>query len=160
MGTHHPSLYINETAMVEVSPGRVLALSRVESEPQYLVERWSDDGGVTWTDPLRTGIWGYPAHLLKLRDGRILCAYGYRREPGGVRAVLSEDGGRTWDMDNVTVLRDDGGYASNLREDRTRWQSDVGYPVSVQLSDESILTAYYITESDGITHVAVTRWQA
>ena len=74
--------------------------------------------------------------------------------------MLSEDGGRTWDMDNVTVLRDDGGYASNLREDRTRWQSDVGYPVSVQLSDESILTAYYITESDGITHVAVTRWQA
>ena len=159
MGAHVHSLYINETAMVEVSPGRVLALSRVENEPQYMVERWSDDGGITWTDPLRTDIWGYPAHLLKLRDGRILCAYGYRREPGGVRAVLSEDGGRTWDLDNMVVLRDDGGHASSLKGDRTRWQGDLGYPVSVQLSDGSILTAYYITESDGITHTAATRWE-
>ena len=35
-----------------------------------------------------------------------------------------------------------------------------GYPVSVQLPDYSILTAYYTTESDGITHSAVTRWEA
>ena len=159
MGGHHPSLDANETGMVETSPGRVLALSRVETGPQYLVERWSDDGGIIWTDPMRTGIWGYPAHLLKLRDGRVLCAYGYRREPGGVRAVLSEDGGRTWNLDDVIVLRDDGGFPSNLRSD-TRWQSDLGYPVSVELSDGSILTAYYITESDGVTHTAVTRWEA
>ena len=160
MGSARSKLYINETGMVEVSPGRVLALSRVEEEPRYLVERWSDDGGLTWTDPLRTEIWGFPAHLLKLRDGRILCAYGHRREPGGVRAVLSEDGGHTWDLDNMVILRDDGGYASALSENSERWGGDVGYPVSIQLADDSILTAYYITESDGITHTAVTRWEA
>lgn len=173
MGIQPPGLHTNETGMVEVSPGRVLALSRVEDSPQYLVERWSEDAGVTWTAPLRTGIWGFPAHLLKLCDGRILCSYGYRRQPGGVRAVLSEDEGRTWNLDDVIVLRQDGGYLSKLREVdprlvpseesstfKTRWRSDVGYPVSVQLPDESILTAYYLTESDGVTHTAVTRWQA
>ncbi len=160
MGTHLLSVAINETAMVEVTPGTILAHQRVENIPQYLVERWSYDGGVTWTDPLQTDIWGYPAHLLKLRDGRILCAYGYRREPGGVRAVLSEDGGKTWNKDNTVVLREDGGYSTGLRPDSSAWKSDVGYPVSVQLDDESILTAYYITESDRITHTAATRWQA
>ena len=160
MGTHLRSVYVNETAMVEVSPGRVLAHQRVENIPQYLIERWSHDGGVTWTDALRTDIWGYPAHLLKLRDGRILCAHGYRREPGGVRVVLSEDGGRTWDTDNVVVLRDDGGYPTSLRNNPRGWGSDVGYPVSLQLADDSILTVYYITESDGVTHTAATRWEA
>ena len=168
MGTHHFALQIDETGMVEVAPGRVLAHQRVEVSPQYLIERWSNDGGVTWTDPLRTDIWGFPAHLIKLRDGRILSAYGYRREPGGVRAVLSSDGGVTWNMDKEVVLRDDGGYPSSLKKDMKgtlrpppgRWQGDVGYPVSVQLPDDSILTAYYITESDGVTHTAVTRWEA
>lgn len=160
MGTHTLSLYINETAMVEVSPGTILAHQRVENIPQYLLERWSYDGGITWTDPLRTDIWGYPAHLLKLTDGRILCAHGHRREPGGIRAVLSSDGGVTWDLENTIVLRDDGGYPSNLKHGPGYpWGSDVGYPVSVQLGDQSILTAYYITESDGITHTATTRWK-
>ena len=160
MGTHLLQIYVNESAMVEVTPGIILAHQRVENIPQYLLERWSYDGGVTWTDPLQTDIWGYPAHLLKLRDGRILCSYGHRREPGGVRAVLSEDGGVTWDLDNTVVLRDDGGYATGLKQDTSRWQSDVGYPVSVQLDDDSILTVYYITESDRITHTAATRWEA
>ena len=86
---------------------------------------------------------------------------------GRRQAVLSSDGGATWDLDNEVVLRDDGGYPSSLKKDMTgtlrpppgRWQGDVGYPVSVQLPDYSILTAYYTTESDGITHTAVTRWE-
>ena len=56
---------------------------------------------------------GYPNHLLKLRDGRILCTFGYRRKPMGVRALLSEDGGRTWDLDHEYVRRDNGGTTSD-----------------------------------------------
>ena len=156
MGSQVFALECNETGMVEVSPGCILAHTRNDHRP--LVERWSYDGGVTWTDPLSTGVHGWPAHLLKLHDGRILCAYGRRMEPGGVRAVLSEDGGQTWDLDNEVVLRDDAGYASSLKGG-FGWRADVGYPVSVQLPDDSILTAYYITESDRITHTAVTRWE-
>jgi len=35
---------------------------------------------------------------------------------------------------------------------------DLGYPVSVQLPDDSIFTAYYFVGQDGVVHVAATRW--
>ena len=75
----------------------------------------------------------------------------------GIRAVLSEDGGQIWDIDNTVILRDDGGYVGELRAGGSP-TSDVGYPHSTQLSDGSILTVYYITPSDKITHIASTRW--
>jgi Neuraminidase (sialidase) len=146
----------SETAFVEVSPGLVLAHTR--SEGGYLMESWSNDAGITWTHPLRTAIWGYPPHLLRLRDGRILCSFGYRRDPMGVRAVLSDDGGRSWDFENVRILRDDGGTPSEFHPKQASGGSDVGYPISTQLSDGSILTVYYLTLKDGITHAAATRW--
>ena len=42
-------------------------------------------------------------------------------------------------MDNVTVLRDDGGTPSEFRSDVQSGGADVGYPISTQLSDDSIL---------------------
>ena len=53
-------------------------------------------------------------------DGRLLCSHAYRREPMVLRAVLSNDGGEIWDTDNTFVLRDDGGYPSQLRDDPSR----------------------------------------
>lgn len=158
----------SETALLEVSPvptstrisqsgSCVLAHTRTESG--YLLERWSDDGGRTWSHPLCTDIWGYPPHLLKLRDGRVLCTFGYRQKPMGIRAVLSDDGGQIWDMDNIIVLRDDGGTPSQFHGNPAQAGSDVGYPISTQLSDGSILTVYYITRDDGVTHSAATRWE-
>ena len=71
----------NETALCEVAPGRLIALTRAElgRGDHHLLQLWSDDGGRSWTEPIKTPIWGHPAHLLKLADGRILCTHGYRR---------------------------------------------------------------------------------
>jgi hypothetical protein len=79
-------------------------------------------------------MWGFPAHLLELRDGRILCTYGYRRKPFGVRASISKDGGRTWDTQTEIILRDDGGT------------HDLGYPSSVELPDGRVLTTYWFNQ--------------
>ena len=141
----------NETALVEVAPGRVLAHMR-HVPPGYVLESWSNDAGLTWSQPLRTPIWGYPQHLLKLKDGRILCTYGHRRSPLGVQAVLSADGGVTWDTDHPAVLRDDGETHAG-REVR-----DLGYPISLQLPDGTIFTTYYMTLG-GVTHVAASKWE-
>ena len=127
----------------------------------YTLEVWSEDGGKTWTYPVETSFEGYPNHLLKLSDGRILCTYGYRRAPMGIRALISEDGGRSWDTDHEYVLRDDGSGLSNAwpPEKRARMGgADVGYPISTELADGTILTVYYITKEDGITHIATTHW--
>jgi hypothetical protein len=77
----------------------------------------------------------------------LLCSYGYRREPFGVRACVSEDQGATWKIEQEIVLRDDGG------------SRDLGYPSSVQLADGTLVTVYYIHGPDGVRHIAATRWQ-
>jgi hypothetical protein len=159
----------SEWALVETAPGRVLGHIRHEpswGQPlqrhMYTLEVWSTDGGQAWTQPVETAFEGYPSHLLKLRDGRLLCSFGYRRQPMGVRALISEDGGASWDIDHEYVLRDDAGTVSNEWPEEFRRRSsggaDVGYPLSVELEDGRIMTAYYITPADSTTHVAVTHW--
>ena len=155
----------DETCLLEVEPGRVLAHIRHATKGKdvhgYLLESWSEDGGLTWSQPLRTDIKGYPPHLLRLQDGRILCAVTYRWEPMGIHAVLSGDDGKTWDTENTIILRDDAGTASTLWSDhQTRGGgSDVGYPITVQFKDGSLFTCYWITGDDGITHAAATKWR-
>ena len=161
--------YTEEVALLALGADRLLALVRVHrpGPTGYLWQQWSNDNGQTWSEPVETRIWGYPPHLLALQDGRILCSYGYRFKPAGIRAVLSNDGGRSWEMEEVRILRDDGGTPARgwgpeqLEKARERGVSgaDLGYPFSTQLADGTIVTVYYFTESDGITHAAATRWR-
>ncbi len=146
--------YLCEPHLVEVAPGRLLAMARHETRPYRAGRRsgvlWqfeSSDGGYTWTEPRPTEILGKPPHLIKLRDGRVLVTFGYRHAPFGQRACLSKDDGQTWDSANVIVLRDDGGSV------------DLGYPASVELDDGTILTVYYQIDQPGEkTCLMSTRW--
>jgi hypothetical protein len=140
----------DETALAETPDGRVIAMMRPDPDRHgHLWQSVSGDGGKTWSQPVKTPMWGYPAHLLVLRNGHVLCSYGYRRAPMGIRACLSRDGGRTWDIEREFVLRADG----------KRSGSDLGYPLTTELEDGTLLTLYYFTCGDGITHVAATRWR-
>ena len=120
----------DEPAICSLASGKILCMIR-EDKRGYLYQSESLDNGKTWSQAKRTDMWGYPSHLLSLRDGRILCSYGYRRPPYGVRACLSYDNGRTWDLRNEIILRSDG------------FHGDLGYPSSVELEDNQILTVYY-----------------
>ena len=131
--------WVNEPATLALPDGRVLLMAREASH--YLVYTESADGGVTWMPAQRTGIRGYPAHLLRLHDGRILCVYGHRRPPFGVRACLSEDGGRTWAYGDELVIRDD------LKNGNS------GYPTAVQEPDGSVFVAYYAEDEAGVTFI-------
>ena len=120
-------LGFNETFLHLLSDGRILALIRTTAPDGHLYRSLSADGGATWSEPERTPIWGYPAHVIDLPDGALLCAYAHRRHPFGVRASITHDGGATWKPEKV--LRDDSAGV-------------VGYPTSVQLGDGTIFTAY------------------
>lgn len=143
-------LSFEEPALAATASGQLLAMLRC-GEPgryEYLYQACSADGGHTWTDLHQTPLWGHPAHLLRLADGRLLCSYGYRRPPYGVRACLSHDGGgRSWDVAREVILRDNGA------------SRDVGYPSSAQLADGSLVTVYYIHGEDGVRHIAATHWR-
>jgi sialidase-1 len=138
-----------EPALVRRQDGEILAILRC-GEPghyQFLHQALSRDEGRTWTDLHQTPMWGHPAQVLALADGRLVCTYGYRRPPFGVRACISEDGGGSWDIECEIVLRDDGG------------SRDVGYPSTAELPDGTLVTVYYIHGEDGVRHIAATRWK-
>lgn len=133
-----PSKQMNylEGSFTRLRSGKLLTLLRTDvanHEPSrgWLFQSESTDDGKTWTPPAKSVIWGFPAHVLELRDGRLLATYGHRRPPYGVRACISRDQGKTWDIDKEIVLRDDGGT------------SDLGYPSTVEFGDGRVLTIYW-----------------
>jgi|GEM_PF-757085 len=135
----------NETAIAQAADGTIIAMMR-STEEDYLWQANSKDGGITWSAPIKTPIWGFPADLIRLKDGRLLCSYGYRRTPLGIRASLSRDNGKTWDVDHELIIRKDG----------LAQPGDVGYPQSYELPDGSIFCVYYITTDWQNTHIAST----
>ena len=131
----------HETGLLQVPSGKIIGIHRVHQLGEYeygwyLYQTDSHDDGKTWTPPRKLPMWGGPAHLIRLQSGSILCVYGYRRPPFGVRACLSHDDGETWDIANEFIIRADG------------IDADVGYPTSVQLPDGTIFTAWYMSEPD------------
>ncbi len=134
---HFDDLHFGEPHLVQLASGRVVMMLRAtaspyndRSEKNHLWVSWSDDEGLSWTEARPTELLGFPPHLLRLSDGRILCTYGRRCEPYGERACISEDGIH-WDLANERILRDD---ADNV---------DLGYPASIELEPGRILTVYY-----------------
>ena len=131
----------HEPHVVELTDGKLVGLIRsavaasegaddIMGSLQFsLFQSVSTDGGRTWSRAEPLGFHGSPPHLLLHSSGALICSYGYRQEPYGERAMVSWDGGESWDYDYI--LRDDG-------PDR-----DLGYPSSVELSDGSVLTMYY-----------------
>ena len=128
------NLDFSEPALAVLPSGKVVAKIREEKRKECLWQSESTDGGKTWARPWRTPMWGFPADLLVLKSGSLLCTYGYRRRPYGVRACISRDEGRTWDVRKELVIRNDG------------VGPDVGYPSSVQAPDGTIFTAYYLSD--------------
>lgn len=107
-----------EPDLVRLKDGRLVCFMRTHVNPsgdsKNMVMTISEDDGFSWTPPKWTNIWGYPAELIALQDGRYLMVYGYRRPPYGVRGMISEDG-VTWDVANEFVIRE-GGVPSRSSE--------------------------------------------
>ncbi len=116
---------------VEAPSGRLIAQIRNHNTANRheTLQTESEDGGRTWSVPHSIGVWGFPSHLLRLADGRLLMSYGHRRDPVGNLARISVDEGRTW-SDPLTIS-----------DDAT--STDLGYPSTVQLSDGSLLSVWY-----------------
>lgn len=141
-----------EPTITELQDGRLLAFLRADNRGEgYLYQALSADEGRTWTEPERLNLWGLPAHVLQLSDGRIVATYGYRRIPCGVRYCVARPG-PTWSVADEYALRSDGHSFG-----------DLGYPSSVELPDGSVFTVYYITEEfglyPGLTYIAGTKYR-
>lgn len=139
----------HELHAVETATGTLLVHLRNhnKTDDRQTLQCESSDGGKTWSTPHPIGVWGLPSHLLRLKDGRLVMSYGYRRQPFGNQARVSEDHGKTWSA--PLTLSDDG------------IGGDLGYPSTVELKDGSLLTAWYEVrrEPRGRAVLRQTRWK-
>ena len=123
-----------EPHAVVLDDGTILAHIRVETYDDKIFTIYqseSRDSGKTWTKPVQllplTG--GSPPHILKHSSGTLICTYGYREEPYGIKAMFSDDSGKTWDYGYDI-------YVNGVSD-------DIGYPSTVELNDGTLLTVFY-----------------
>lgn len=148
----------SEPALLRLPDGRLICTLRAHNAPAQRPDNMhfvvSDDDGHTWSPPKRLNLWGYPTHLISLRDGRVLLTYGYRRGEFGVKGCISDDG-LTWNVANAFSIHEGG---QGPEWERTWWHT--GYPSSVQLDDGAMLTVYHAfsQESRPVQYIEAARW--
>ncbi|MBP3704260.1 MAG: exo-alpha-sialidase [Clostridia bacterium] len=128
-----------EPHAIVLPDGTILAHIRVQVGGEYIFtvfQSESKDGGKTWSKPrqLLKNDGGSPPHLFIHSSGVLVCTYGFRGSPRGaapfgIKAMLSTDNGRTWDVDHELWM--------------TETTADLGYPSTVELRDGSLLTVFY-----------------
>lgn len=142
---HDEQLDFTEPALMDCGNDHILCLLRGSDGLLYQSHSWN--GGKTWEPHKSTGIRSVPASLCWLGNDYVLCTYGYRHYPYGIRACLSYDGGLTWDIKREIIIRADGGG----------W--DIGYPSTVK-QGSTLLTAYYFyTKRDKTRRIELTKWR-
>lgn len=124
-----------EPHAVALGNGRILVHIRVqrwgENSLFTIYQSESLDGGKTFSLPrqILRDRGGSPPHLLRHSSGVLICSYGYREKPYGIRLMMSRNEGKTWDSDYILEQEAENG--------------DLGYPASVELKDGSLMTVYY-----------------
>jgi hypothetical protein len=148
----------NEVSSMRLRDGRLLAALRREPPGtagegfEEAVVTESADDGKTWSKPVRmTNPGEVHVYFTELHDGRVLATYSNYHLPWGVYAIVSKDGGKTWDLEHPIELALSGGFS-------------VGWPVTRQLPDRSLLTcyaaeAYYRDPPPGNVVTEVVRWK-
>lgn len=137
---------LSESHAVVLPSGRILVQIRYNGKDKHgICQTYSDDGGKTF-GALRFVIEkGFPPHLKLLKNGDVLSSYGYRFDDMGIRARISKDGGDSWSDELLIVA-----HSKN---------PDLGYPTTVELTDGTFLTVYYmIPEGCKNAGIYYTKW--
>ena len=144
---------------VRIGENHLVSVIRRKHEERFgerpsRVKNWieaaeSTDNGKTWVnlgkvaDTDKGERNGNPPAMVRLPDGRLCVAYGYREYPFGIRMKVSRDNGKTWGRENV------------IRADGATW--DMGYCRMVITTDKKLVVMYYFTSEDKYEqHIAVS----
>ncbi|MBE6598872.1 MAG: exo-alpha-sialidase [Ruminococcaceae bacterium] len=145
---------LHEPHVIDLGNGHLLGAIRAQGDEvpfgstMYITH--SHDNGASWSDMECVNEYGLPPHLLLHSSGKVILSYGKRGDaPVGERALVSSDGGRTWDK---MYLLDDRAPSPDY--------GDLGYPATAELADGSLLTVYYQKHGgDSFPSLLATRWE-
>lgn len=149
---------VSEVALIRAANGDLVAACRTDIPPSKAGE-WIDhfeglgisisrDNGATWSPVDK--LYDYGRHhpsLVRMPDGRLVMTYvvrkGYADSPDGfpqfgIEAVLSDDNGRTWDLDHRHILH---AWRGN-RLGENKWWASCQATSTILLPDGSLLTAF------------------
>jgi len=118
----------------------------------------STDDGRTWRRHNQHGNFGTYGEIysrfLNLQDGRLLLTFTVRSNSTdghilGLRALLSDDGGETWDFrkDRLVISYENHGSSGG------------GFGNTVQLEDGTLVSCYSYRGEDEKTHIEAVQWQ-
>lgn len=112
---------------------------------------WGSADGKCWGRPRETAIHGQVAAPLFLDEDHLLLVYVHRHDPPSIRAVISEDRGCTWKLEDEIVIYRSGATAqagmdrsrgeAEYWDDMVRWT--FGHPKAVLMGDGSVFVVYY-----------------
>ena len=121
---------------------------------------WGSPDAREWTQPVSTGIAGQICAPLALGGGRLFAAYVHRHHPPSLRAILSDDFGRTWTAADELIFYEKAGTPGSLgtesgmdaARDFADYWADMsiwtfGHPEPVLLPNGDIMVAYYAGDS-------------
>jgi hypothetical protein len=153
---HDPSgrvLYWDQRVCVAPDTGQLLAMfwthDRTAGHDLDMHIAWSlGDDGRTWSAPQSIGIGGQICAPLALGGGRVFAAYVHRHHPPSLRAILSDDFGRTWTAADELVFYEKergkesgmaGGRGVHARDFADYWADmsiwTFGHPAPARLAD-------------------------
>ncbi|MCH2588010.1 MAG: glycoside hydrolase [Planctomycetales bacterium] len=115
---------LDEPAITRAANGQIVMVARPNGELAF-----SDNEGRSWSKPIPTGIKMVAPCLLTLKDGTVVCLYGYG-STGGLQIIFSDDHGHTW-----TAPARDRGFPVD--------GSVYVYAIGTELADGSIYVVYY-----------------
>lgn len=120
---------LDEPAMTRARDGTLVMIARPEGEIAF-----SNDEGKNWSPPELTGIAMDAPCLLTLKDGTLVCVFGWIAT-GGIQMMWSDDHGRTW-----TAPAKDRGFKID--------DSTYAYAIGCEMPDSSIYIVYYDPRGD------------
>ena len=117
---------------------------------------WSDSSGGNWSTPRPAGWRGQHCQTLPLGGDRLAAIYVHRHHPPSIRMTVSDDFGKTWDLDNQLTFYESTPSEPNkvdaskpfkeIWQDMMRWQ--FGHPRAVLNHDGDVLIAYYAGDDE------------
>jgi len=156
-------LFWDQRLTVDPRNGRLIGMfwthDRVAQQDRNAHIAWGSPDGRTWTYPADAGFAGQIPNPLVLPDGRLLAVYVHRHYPPSLRAILSADYGKTWDVEHELVyyekqLNREAGM--DQKRDMSDYYADMavwtfGHTEARRLADGTVFVTYYAGDADSLS---------